>query len=133
MQIVKSLPPNWSKIVSYFPGVDPKRVVVTYGENIHHPGEGQMDEHLILHESIHGVQQRKMGVKKWWARYFVDPNFRVQEEAQAYQAQYVSYCNQEPDRNRRALFLHQLVQDFSGAGYGNCIGSVEARKLITWK
>lgn len=127
-------PPVWPDLVNKF-GVKwetegGKAVVVAYGDTIHCSQEPSDD--VIQHELIHLEQQgyTKDGAKKWYERYIAEPEFRLDQELQAYRAQYKFAKDFVKDRNKLNTYLNRLARDLSGEMYGNLVTGVEARRLI---
>lgn len=87
---------------------------------------------LIVHEETHGEQQDMHPdvAKIWWERYLHDPEFRVEQEAEAYGAQYRFICRQKKDRNARTRWLNTLANALSGPMYGNVCSYAEAIEKI---
>jgi hypothetical protein len=91
-------------------GVDfNKGVVFTVGDTIH--SKDPIPAHLYEHEKIHVFQQLGYtgGTEAWWEKYFEDVDFRYSQEVEAYKAQYRYFCTIYKDRNKRAVFLHQIL------------------------
>lgn len=64
-------------------------VVFTYGDTIH-VYKGGLTPDLVVHESMHIQQQKhyRGGAQGWWMDYIRDPEFRLEQELQAYRAQW---------------------------------------------
>lgn len=68
---------------------------------------------------------------RWWARYLVDPYFRIDQEAEAFAVQYVFFKNYvNKDRNVAARFLFQLGGLLSSPTYGKIISGTAAQRMI---
>ena len=131
IKLSNAKPPNWDKLVELF-GVEWGGVVVTYGDTCY--SAGPISQDLIVHETVHMGQQRRP--KKWWKRYYKDPTFRVEQETEAYQAQYQYLKSVVKDRNLLFKIHDKLACDLSGKVYGNCINYATAFKRIegkTWR
>lgn len=104
----------------------------TYGDTIYNPGGGALPDHIIAHESQHEVQQAAYegGKDAWWREFLANPRFRLEQEAEAYGAQYRFYCERVKDRNRRALFLMQIAGHLSGPLYQVAVTNQQARQMI---
>lgn len=70
------------------------------------------------------------GKDAWWRRYLSDPEFRVEQEAQAYGMQYAFICSKQTNRDMRARALHTLAGSFSGPLYQCPISNADAKKMI---
>lgn len=131
MKIEIGYPPNIEKIRAVF-GDIPSNVIFTYGDTIFNPSGNLITEDLIKHESIHTEQQGD-NPDAWWDRYFVDKEFRLSQEVEAYQAQFVVMKKFVKDRNVLNKHLIRIASDLSGKIYGNIISFNEAMKVIQKK
>lgn len=129
-------PPNFKAIAKAFPAVlERKDVVYTYGGIMFNPGDIEIDEPFGLHEACHSLQQEKLGkgaegADKWWKKFIKDPEFRKEQELEAFAVQYRRYCELQPNRDRRARYLHKIAMNFASPIYGNMVSQQEAVKLI---
>lgn len=127
MKIVIAYPPNYEEIKKAFN--PPKTVVFTYGDTIYNPNNGLIGTDLMIHEGTHEIQQ-SLDPKKWWDRYLIDPQFRVDQEIEAYHNQYKYLKDMIKDRNQLFRHLHRLASDFSSPIYGGCISYQQAVERI---
>lgn len=104
-------------------------VIFTYGDTIYNPGNVNIPEYLIVHESTHTEQQGN-DPDSWWARYVKDPYFRLQQEVEAYGNQFAFMCETVRDRNKRSRLLLELGHILSGPTYGNMITREGAMRMI---
>lgn len=131
-------PPNWEQIATYLPLLadlkDPQtqvpRVVIAYAPYIYVPGAQVIPPDIFVRGSIHLKQQTvtPLGVVHWWNEYLADPEFRLQEELEAYGAQLAMY-NKAPNR----YFQHMknvLAQELASEFYGRIISFGEAATKI---
>ena len=83
MKVVKGLPPNIDEIRTF---LDPTpEMFFTYGDTIYGPEKPPED--VVFHEEVHRLQQAKVGgPDAWWQKYR-NPDFRLQQEVEAYRAQ----------------------------------------------
>lgn len=126
MIIKKAFPPNIEEIKKAFPIRD--NTVFTYGNTMYVQSNHPPSENLIVHEEVH-VKQQGDDPAEWWRKYIADPDFRLQQEIQAYKAQWKFYNRTSKDKNK-FLFLNRIAQDLSGSLYGNIISYGEAIKRI---
>lgn len=126
MKIVKGFPPNYKKIKEKFN--PPYGVVFTYGDTLYVPFEENISIDLAAHEQVHMEQQKNP--EEWWKKYFEDENFRTEQELQAYQVQYKTFCKQIKAKKERKKFLNRIASDLSGPIYGNCVSFEEAIEKI---
>lgn len=131
MKIVHELPPNWRELCSTF-DLEGRPTVFTYGDTIYNPVGFAMSEDLIRHEEVHSRQQNhtEEGAKEWWDKFIEDEVFRIQQEAEAYGAQYRFICSKSKNRERNFRDLWELAGFLSGPMYGNVIKHSDAMALI---
>lgn len=130
MDIKNDFPPNYEEILKHF-DVSSEDVVFTYGNVIYNPKHLTLSDHLVIHERVHAKQQKEMGVEAWWEKYFYSPEFRLQQEIEAYGAQYRFVKDQEDyTAATKKAFLTELAFDLSGSIYGNIINYQKAESAI---
>lgn len=132
--IIKEKPPEWimQGCLSQF-RVNVERTFWTYGYEIYNPGNIQIPDHIQAHEERHMVQQAEYegGKDAWWREYLSNPRFRMEQEAEAYGAQYKYFCKRmQSDRNQQARFLHTLAGQFSGPLYQLALTHTQATEMI---
>ena len=127
MRIKNDWPPNIEEIRKVFD--PPKGVVFTYGDTIYAPGGETIEPHLMKHEETHERQQGK-DPKGWWGKYLKDPQFRLEQELEAYSNQYAYAKVIIRDRNALAKFLFEIARDLAGPIYGNILTHGEAESKI---
>lgn len=135
MKILHTKPPIYDRAAAAFGLKENDIVYFTYGDTIYNPAGQPIPPDLIVHEETHGEQQdlHPDVAKVWWERYLHDPEFRIEQEAEAYGAQYRWLCRQKRDRNARARMLHVLAMALSGPMYGSAIAySAAAEKIRTY-
>lgn len=130
MQIIISYPPNIEEIRKKF-NLAGKQPVFAFGDKIYNPFGNNLPDHILEHEQTHLKQQEGMSIEEWWNRYLEDPEFRLNQELEAYRVQY-KYLLEHANRNDRRLWLKRMVKDVSGAMYGNMISAKRAEELITF-
>lgn len=131
MKIINEKPPIWDNVCATF-GINPVNVFFTYGDAIYNPDGIDIPDHIMVHEQVHEKQQKRDGMtpEKWWGKFLRDTAFRLDQESEAYGAQYAFICDNVKDRNQRHKFLYQLATSLSGPLYDKCIGHMEAMALI---
>lgn len=79
-------PPNFLNIQTILNPT--KGMVYAYGDTIYNPDNIPLYEDLIKHEEVHREQQKKFGsVELWWYEYLTNPEFRLEQELEAYGVQ----------------------------------------------
>ena len=126
MKIVKDYPPNYKEIKERFN--PPIRAVFAYGNVLYSPSNDKIPPDLLVHETVHSLQQG-LEPDKWWDRYIKDPKFRLEEELRAYRNQFQFY-----KKNNKAWmpFLKRISKDLSSPMYGNIISYKEAMNKILY-
>ena len=102
--------------------------VFTYYPNIH-TYRGDMSDDLYIHELTHIAQQKDIGAEIWWEKYLADDQFRLEQEIEAYQNQWV-FAIENYNRAYRKILRKHIVECLSGKMYGNIISKQEAEKLF---
>jgi len=127
VKIVETFPPNVDKIRAVFPLTGHE--LFAYGDTIYHPRGGKLPPALIAHEEVHGRQQGD-DVEGWWARYLVDPNFRLKMELEAHRVEYQLMVGTARTRNMRRLALSHIARKLSAPLYGRLITFDKAKKAL---
>jgi len=109
MKIINEKPPIFKEAHKHF-DIDDSATIYTWGDTIYNPAGIALPQELIEHEIVHAHQQEAVGGPEvWWRRYFDDPVFRVNQEAEAYRRQYAYYCTLQKDRNVRNKYLWEIA------------------------
>lgn len=131
MQIIlNEYPPNFKEICTVLPQARRRDVIFSYGDKIYNPGGVNINEHLIIHEMVHGNRQNEMGIDKWWSLYLKDAAFRYNEELLAHRAEYLSLILPNPNRQRRRSSLKIVAKRLASSLYGGRGGWKKAAKDI---
>lgn len=128
MKIVNGLPPNHAAIVKAF-GEPAPTVVYTYGDTLYIPSGKKPDKQLLAHEETHTRQQSITSPEDWWEHYLADPQFRLEQELEAYRVQYKAMFTLP--RKHRLFYLEHIAKSLSGEMYGKIVTFDEAVNLIT--
>lgn len=124
MKVLNEKPPIWDKAKAAF-DFNEKTTIFTFGDTIYNPAGINVTLDLHAHEQVHELQQAAhkgvvtSGPKNWWKRYLKDPEFRFQQELEAYRAQYAYIRKQIKDRNQLNEYLIHLARELKGPMYGN--------------
>jgi hypothetical protein len=105
-----------------------KGLVITYGDTVYCDREIPMD--LWAHELTHVKQQLSMGAEKWWDKYFVDNEFRIRQESEAYVNQVNWLKKNVKDRNKLFKLIVEIRKQLSGPMYGNAISYEDTKFLL---
>lgn len=128
MKISKEKPPNYEQILKAFDIAD-KPVVFTYGDTIYNVPEGyKLPAPLEVHETIHSKQQGD-DPASWWEKYISDSKFRLQQEIEAYAAQY-KFVKEHFNRKFSDQFLDWVSFDCASEVYGKMTTFQEAHEAI---
>lgn len=132
MHISHEKPPIWDQAVKVLGVKEDEVVFFTYGNTCYNPTGTELTDDLIRHEETHVEQQMADPevAKLWWERFFRDPVFRLDQEAEAYGAQYKFICQKVKDREKRMQNLFGLAKLLSGPLYGSIISQGKAIQLI---
>lgn len=124
-------PPVWGTLQERY-GVSWDRTVVAYGDTIH-SARLPLPADIEVHERVHLRQQgyTQAGAAVWWKKYLDDPQFRYEQELEAYRAQYQFLRKTVKDRNALTQRTHKLAQLLSSPMYGEVVTLSEALKEIT--
>jgi hypothetical protein len=126
--IKNEYPPNYHLIERTF-NLKGRKPVFAYKPHIYNPHGIELDEPLLTHELTHFIQQGEHP-DLWWGKYLIDKDFRLSQEIEATQAQYKTFCELVGDRNKRAIYAHELAKECSSELYGNMVDQQKAIKLI---
>jgi hypothetical protein len=129
MEIVKEYPPNYAEIVKVFPSARRRGVIFAYGDTIYNPSGEELSHHLKVHEAVHGIRQKELGVDAWWERYLTDYKFRYYEELLAHRAEYQS-MTKNANRQQRRMALKAIAKRLASPLYGVGGGWERAAKDI---
>lgn len=88
MRVVNSTPPNYAELAQLFPLALERYVpLFPYGDTLYNPSGRDIPEDVMIHEEVHRRQQGEYP-EVWWTRYAHDREFRLDQELEAYAAQY---------------------------------------------
>lgn len=129
MKIIYERPPVYDDIIKagLKPGPD---TVFAYGNAIYNPNNVPITPDLEVHEGVHIKQQSNYPEGWWWRKYLDDAKFRLEQEIEAYQAQYIFICKVVKDRNRQHQILSKIAGFLASPMYGNLITHSEAIEII---
>lgn len=131
MKIVHEFPPNISDIERFFGSIvrtDPY-IIFTYGSILYNPHKITVEDHMLVHEQVHEIQQKEIGVIEWWNKYLSDVQFRLNQELEAYSVQY-KYFRSKYKTKISDLLLDNISKNLSSSMYGNMLSFHKARTMI---
>ena len=111
-------PPNYVEICQAIPTARGNGIVFAYGDKIFVPSGKELTHHLKVHEAIHCIRQKEIGVEFWWSKYLTDLRFRYQEELVAHAAEYDSLTREATNRNQRRASLKFVAARLASPLYG---------------
>lgn len=127
VRILSMYPPNYAAIRKAFPLSG--KEIFSYNNAIYNPGRGRVGPELIAHEQVHFGQQGEDS-NGWWEKYIVSAEFRLEQELEAHQAEYKTFCQYNRNTKLQSRFLHAISKRLSAPMYGNLITTAEAVKRI---
>lgn len=132
MKIIFAKPPIYDEAQKLFKLDERETTFFTYGDTCYSPAGVAPDAAYIRHEETHADQQahNDIAAKLWWQKYIADPEFRAEQEIQAYGEQYKFLCQRIRDRNQRFKWLHGFAKDLAGPMYASCVKYSVAVKRI---
>lgn len=103
--IYGAYPPNIELLLEHFPNAAAPGVVFAYGDEIYVPSGKELTQELKVHEAVHGIRQKELGLDLWWQKYIEDEDFRYHEELIAHFAEFRALIAKNESRpyRRRAI------------------------------
>jgi len=125
-------PPNIEEIAAAFPLLSQQiGPVFAYGDRIYVPDGGVLPAWLLAHEIVHCMRQQEMGVEAWWNRYFIDREFRYNEELLAHTAEYQHYISKtSASRQQKRAALKIAAKRLANPLYRTGVSTAKARADI---
>ena len=129
MNFSLQIPPIYTRLHARF-GVEwNDGIAITYGDTVYSKNPIPVD--VAEHEKVHVWQQSQIGVEEWWDRYINDPDFRLNQEVQAYKEQIRALNVLIKDRNQLYLAKRKLYRDLAGPMYDYMVSADYAKELLT--
>lgn len=128
IKIVNSYPPNFDLIKTMMPHANETHTYC-YGDTIYVPDGHTVPPDIVFHESIHTKQQGK-DPDAWWHRFVTDPDFRLEQEIQAYGEQYKWVREHVMGARFQKWVLENMAKALSGHAYGDLISYAKAESAI---
>lgn len=139
MRIIRAFPPLYTEIAAHFPIKGRTGILFAWGDRIYNPSGVKLQPWIIEHEKVHGLRQLsdtslptpEDSVRKWWTQYIQSPQFRIQEEVPAHQAEWEAFSSQGAMRHEdQAHYLEAMIDRLSGPLYGSLVSKQEAENYI---
>lgn len=127
IKVSHEIPPIFARCHEVF-GVEWGHVVITYGDTVY--AKYPLTEDIVVHEATHVRQQAGIGVEAWWEKYFMNEEFRLNQEVEAYRNQVQFIRKTVKDRNQAFTQCHKLWQDMERM-YGGMCTYREAKQLTS--
>lgn len=122
-------PPIYQECVDRFGADWDGGTIFTYGDVVH--CKYNIPDHLKVHEGVHVEQQLKIGKKVWWGQYFIDREFRLKQELEAYRTQ-IAFIDKNLGRDERRKIKKHLIKDLA-LHHGNVCTKEEAEIYLYGK
>lgn len=129
MKILEQFPPNYALIKVAFPAIENHKPIFCYGDTIYNPFKITITADLDAHEAVHSNQQGD-NPETWWNRYCTDPQFRLEQEIEAYGVQYKFIQDKKIPSKLFEWIKDRMVSALSGGVYGNLLTYGEAESKI---
>ena len=129
-------PPIWEEANALFKLEELNMgTIFTFGDTLYNPFQVRMTGDLFVHERTHAEQHQWDGTVAglWWKRYLADPEFRLEQEIEAYANQYKYIAHNEKSRDKVFENLLFFAKSLGGPMYGNIISPTEAMARIKEK
>jgi len=124
----KEKPPIYEQCAKKF-GVRWKdRIIFTYGNTIY--CKNKVSQQKIAHETTHIKQQQEYGIKEWWDRYFIDIDFRIEQEVKAYLNEISWIRENVRGMKNKEEKIEKVTRDLCSPIYGSVVTYEEAIKLL---
>ena len=88
---------------------------------------------VVHHEIRHLHQQKEHGADNWINRYINEPEFRLEQEVDAYRYQLKKVLKTTNDKGEYLNILTECITNLSSPLYGNIISYAEAERLLKIK
>lgn len=128
LQELRQEPPNIAEIRAQLS--PSKEAIFCYGHTVYNPSGVDIPEDVLWHEAVHEKQQVLWSTPDiWWTKYLFDHAFRLQQEVEAYAAQFTFIKEHYPYKARdEALF--GLADDLCSPMYDLKINHRRAETMI---
>lgn len=131
MRVEFKHPPNWEEIKVAFPVADRRIVFFCYGDTIFSPSGIWPSPDVFAHEAVHEWQQGAFpgGAGPWWRKYIDSPDFRLEQEVEAYRAQ-LAFISALYGRTKRREAGRGIASALSSPLYGSLLSRDAAMERL---
>jgi hypothetical protein len=130
MQILHEYPPNIEAIAERFPLARKGGVLFAFSPIIYFPGgSNQVEVALLQHERCHMMQQGD-DPWGWWDKYIADDTFRLEQEFEAHNIEYLTRLGVSANRKERRACLPFVASKLASPLYGSMISRRLAMKRL---
>lgn len=130
MKIVNKNPPQLKELEALGLKMSHEEIL-TIGDTIYNPLGLELRDDLIVHESVHSKQQKKLGKDPmvYCRKYLSEPDFMLECEAEAYavQLQYIANTKGVEDFTKATVAFSRFL---ASPSYKSLVTEEEAFKLI---
>lgn len=119
LKIKTEQPPNIDLLREHFPIV--RGVLFVYGDTIFNPDRITIPPAILMHEQVHVQQQTEVDPDKWWAAYIMSEEFRLEQEFEAFEMEYLYRLGEARNRHDRRAVLVQTAARLASPLYGKLI------------
>jgi hypothetical protein len=112
-------PPNIDLLRKHFPIV--RGVLFVYDKTIYNPDGVVIPPALMMHERVHVEQQSVIPADDWWARYIENERFRLDQEFEAFEVEYLYRLGEARNRHERRMVLIQTAARLASPLYGKML------------
>lgn len=116
--------PLFEQYKAKFPGIT-EHTIFAYSPDIY--TNYKLTSDLLVHENTHLEQQDRMGRDVWVKKFLNDPQFRLEQELEAYRKQLASILDSSKRQKMKLICAENLSSDL----YDNIISLSEAFDLLS--
>ena len=131
MKTSKKQPPIFAKIKARFPSITDytwgKGLIIAYGDTVY--CKMRITPSNEIHEAVHLKQQAAIGVEVWWHKYLSDDKFRLEQEVEAYRAEF-KWMDKNMDRNEAYRIKVFHINNLCSPMYGGIMTKEDAWAIL---
>lgn len=126
------IPPIYEELNKYFSIEWKNDIIITYGGTMY-SRRPVIRPDVMEHEKVHVKQQKIFSSPaEWYAKYIHNPEFRLEQELEAYKAQvkWIRDNTEYTTRDMRRSIIRTIASELSSSIYGNIITYHKALELL---